>query len=250
LARDLHQVFTIATLARTLPGDNAMLNLKSLPILAGVAALGAIVAASPAHASLVADGVTYTLFETTTANPLVDNFDLNITGINGPTDTEGLGRSGVESFAFGTIPNISTITAPAGFTDMTGGLNSMGCDGSGAFFCFLANTLPAFTPALTANSTLDFDFSVTLSSGNFSGFGDSFKIAWAGSKSSGTSESTFHSGYDLVSEDLPATPAPAPPIGQGLPVVLAVGGFLFGARLWERSNKRCSPGNAVPEATA
>jgi hypothetical protein len=28
---------------------------------------------------------------------------------------------------------------------------------------------------------------------------------------------------------------PAPPIGRGLPVLLAVGGLLFGARRWERS---------------
>ncbi len=31
---------------------------------------------------------------------------------------------------------------------------------------------------------------------------------------------------------------PAPPIGHGLPVILAVGGILFGAKLWERSKRR------------
>ena len=33
-------------------------------------------------------------------------------------------------------------------------------------------------------------------------------------------------------------PVPAPPIGRGLPIVLAVGGLLFGAKLWERGKRR------------
>jgi hypothetical protein len=42
---------------------------------------------------------------------------------------------------------------------------------------------------------------------------------------------------------------PAPLIGHGLLVLLAVGGILFGARLWERSKKR-SVGNAIPHPAA
>jgi hypothetical protein len=41
---------------------------------------------------------------------------------------------------------------------------------------------------------------------------------------------------------------PAPPIGSGLPGVLAVGGLLFGARLFERSRKSRLPGAAAPHA--
>lgn len=41
---------------------------------------------------------------------------------------------------------------------------------------------------------------------------------------------------------------PAPPIGSGLPGVLAVGGLLFGARLLERSKKGRLPGAAAPHA--
>jgi hypothetical protein len=41
---------------------------------------------------------------------------------------------------------------------------------------------------------------------------------------------------------------PAPVIGHGLPVVLAVGGLLFGAKLLERSRKRRSFGAAIPHA--
>lgn len=44
--------------------------------------------------------------------------------------------------------------------------------------------------------------------------------------------------------------APAPPIGRGLPVVLAVGGMLFGIRLWGRGKKRFSFGAGAPHAAA
>jgi hypothetical protein len=43
---------------------------------------------------------------------------------------------------------------------------------------------------------------------------------------------------------------PAPLIGRGLPVLLAVGGLLFGARLLERSKKRRSLGTAISHAAA
>ena len=70
-----------------------MFTFKSLPILAGAAAVASLIAATPAHA-LVDEGVTYTLLETpltaTTAQ-----FELEISGINGTSDMEG-GRSGVE----------------------------------------------------------------------------------------------------------------------------------------------------------
>jgi hypothetical protein len=44
---------------------------------------------------------------------------------------------------------------------------------------------------------------------------------------------------------------PAPPIGRGLPVLLALGGLLFGAKLVERSKAlRRSLGTAIPQAVA
>jgi hypothetical protein len=41
---------------------------------------------------------------------------------------------------------------------------------------------------------------------------------------------------------------PAPMIGHGLPVVLAVGGVLFGFKLWEHNHKRRSLATAIPHA--
>lgn len=187
----------------------------------GVAALatGALVGilgASPAHADLIADGITYSLTEST-VNATTDQFTLGITGINGPSDTEG-GRSGVQSFAFTQPANFSSATAPTGFTTIVGGLNASGCDSSGNFFCFQANTTPPSSPALAANSSLSYTFDVTLSSGTFTGYVPSFKINWVGSKNN----------YDLVS--LPLTPTsgtPTPPPSVPEPASLA----LFGTAL-------------------
>ena len=160
----------------------------------------AICAGTPAHASLVADGLTYSLFETI-LTPTEDQFTLEITGINGPSDTEG-GRFGVGSLAFNEPKQGSVLSGTmTGFTFMTGGLNAMGCDGKGNFFCFKANAAPT-APALAANSELQFSFDVTVAqSGDFAGYNPDFKIQWLGSKSG---------KYDLVSQTLTPTPVPLP----------------------------------------
>lgn len=171
-------------------------NRHGLSAVIGAAALA--LAAPAANASLMDDGITYTLFETATANPLVDNFELQISGINGPTDTEG-GRSGVNALAFTKPANFSTasLTSPPGFNFVDGGLNSGGCNGSGNFYCFDNTAIPPTPPTpFAANSSLTFDFTVTLSSGNFNGYIPDFKIDWVGNKNN----------YDLVS--LPLAPQP------------------------------------------
>jgi hypothetical protein len=171
---------------------------RRLGFAALVTALGGVVVATPAHASLIADGVTYTLTESTTGDPLTDRFVLDISGVNGASDTEG-GRSGVNALAFNEPANFSTalmIAPPSSYTFILGGLNSSGCSGSGNFYCFDANTVPPTSPALPANSTLSFTFDVTLSSGSFAGYVPDFKIDWIGSRDN----------YDLVS--LPLAPTP------------------------------------------
>ncbi len=180
------------------------------------------IAASPAYAStLTADGITYSLTNSV-VNSLTDQFTLTITGINGTADTEK-GRFGVESFAFNPPPHFSSATAPTGFTEQSGGLNSGGCDGTGNFFCFSANTDPT-GPALAANSTLTFVFDVTLSSGTFAGYDPDFKINWDGTKNN----------YDLVSQALaPTDPPTVTPLPGALPLFaggLALVGFLTGRR--------------------
>jgi hypothetical protein len=56
----------------------------------------------------------------------------------------------------------------------------------------------------------------------------------------GTYEWTWGSGThaDSFTLQIGAAAVPAPPIGRGLPVLLAVGGLLFGAKLLERGKRR------------
>lgn len=148
-----------------------------------------------AHASLIADGITYTL-TSTVVNSTTESFTLSITGINGASDTEK-GRYGVQSFAFSdpVANTMPTVTAPAGFTATPGGLNANGCNGSGNFFCLEATTTPT-GPALAAGSTLSFDFTVSTAGTFPSDYDPDFKINWVGT----------HNNYDLVSKTLTPTP--------------------------------------------
>ena len=166
----------------------------------------AISACPPTWASLIADGVTYTLLQSTTGSPTTDQFTLEITGINAPVigaqgDTEG-GRFGVNSFAFNEpIPGSVVTGSLNGFTFLTGGLNAMGCDGKGNFYCFKANTAPG-APALPANSELQFTFDVTVAqAGDFANYDPTLKIQWLGS---------MPGKYNLVSQTLTPTPVPLP----------------------------------------
>jgi hypothetical protein len=167
--------------------------------LAGTAgAVCSLVAAAPAQAQLVADGITYTLTETV-VSPTMDDFTLGITGINGTADTE-MGRFGVQSFAFNNEGSGWTITAPTGFTLMSGGLDSSGCNGHGAkFFCFGRPASSVGTTVLPANSSLSFMFAI--SGTGLSSWMPDFKINWLGTKNH----------YDLVSEAIPITPGTSVP---------------------------------------
>ena len=171
-------------------------------------------AGAPSWASLIVDGLTYTLYESTLSTT-EDQFTLVISGINGtgaggtPLDTEG-GRYGVGSFAL-TEPVAGSVSTGslAGFAFMTGGLNSMGCNGKGNLYCFRNNKTPS-APALAANSSLTFTFDVILQSadaGDFANYDPSFKIDWIGTKNN----------YNLVSETLTPTPVPLP---AALPLLL------------------------------
>jgi hypothetical protein len=195
-------------------GDREMRYVKTCGLAFVV---GLALAAAPARADLIADGITYQLQGISGLNTTNAFFNLHITGINAAADTEK-GRFGVESFTFNSPANFLSAIGPAGFSFVNGGLNSSGCNGSGNFFCFDGPTPGG--PALPANSTLDFAFSVTLSSGNFLTYSPDFKINWVGTKNN----------YDLVS--LPITVGvPSPIVGAGLPgMLLALGGMVVLAR--------------------
>jgi hypothetical protein len=160
--------------------------------------VAACIASMPAKASLVADGITYTLTETS-LTATMDQFTLGITGINGASDTEG-GRYGVQAFAFTQPTNFVLATAPTGFKESLGGLNSSGCNTTGNFYCFTALATPT-APALPADSSLQYVFTVTTSAaGSFSGYVPDLKINWVGT----------NNNYDLVSQPITPTAVPLP----------------------------------------
>jgi len=170
-------------------------------------ALAALATSSPARASFIDEGLTYTVIDDGFTGALGEQYTLQITGINGPTDTVG-GRFSLAGFAFGTPSGFISATAPTGYTFMTGGLSSMGCDGSGAFFCFKENTVG--TTALAANTTLNFVFDVNPTLGPVdvcAGTPSSdlctdadLKVAWAG-----TANTDKFNGYDHLSANVGIT---------------------------------------------
>jgi hypothetical protein len=205
---------------------------RNVKILAlSSAALGLAVLVGPANAgALVDQGITYDLTAPSLNGP-TEEFTLTISGINAPGDAEG-GRRGFDAIAFTTSGmNFSNASFISGtgvitpFTTQDGGLNSKGCDGSGGFFCFKGfEGAPAGATTLAPNSSLQFVFDVTLSSGNFPTSFEGFKIDWVGTQNN----------YDLVSKQLdinigsPPVPVPAP-VGVPEPSTLALlGGLLLG----------------------
>ena len=153
--------------------------------------------ATPAFAAdtLVADNITYTLtLNSITNGGLTGNFTLGISGINTGADT-GSGRTGINGFAFNDGASVVSGSS-TGFTFMLGGLNSTGCDGSGAgFFCF---TNAGY--ALPSGSSTSLNFSVTNTTDAWASWTPDFKIDWTGSKNN----------YDLVSLPIPLNAVPEP----------------------------------------
>jgi hypothetical protein len=177
-------------------------------LLGGVTAVAVSTVVSLAHAApitLVADGITYTLTETSVSGSTA-NFDLNITGINGASDTEK-GRAGFDAVSFTKPTGFVSATPEAGFmlSPLTG-LNSTGCHGSdNSSFCFGSTAVVPSSPALAANSSTDFTFSETTSGPFPTNYFTDLKIDWVGSQNN----------YDLVSMNLPVNvpggPPPPPP---------------------------------------
>lgn len=200
--------------------------MRTLLAVTTVLATSALWASAPANAvPLVADGVTYSLVEAPTGDPLTDRFTLTISGENTASDTEG-GRTGINAIAFtepaAGVTGAVMITPPTGYVFVSGGLNSTGCDASGNFYCFDNTTIPP-TPGSLLSGPITFVFDVTVpAGGTFTGYAPDFKIDWVGTANN----------YDLVS--LPITPTttvnppppPPPPIAEPSSIALLGLGLL------------------------
>jgi hypothetical protein len=171
--------------------------LASTAIVAGTMLFQLPAYAVPFFSSV--SGLTYNI-EETSINATTERFAMTISGINVVgTDTE-LGRTGLHAFAVtdnsitggivqATRFNGVTTLAPTGFTFVSGGLNSGGCDGSGGFVCFQAPTSPpgGFT---NSNAVVVFDL---VSAAGWANYNIAhLKLDWTGSKNN----------YDLLSKDI------------------------------------------------
>ena len=193
-------------------------------ILLAALATAAIGFGTPASAAvLVADGITYDLtLDSITNGGLTGNFTLAISGINTASDTEG-GRTGINAFAFND-PAVGTAVSgtSSGFTFMTGGLNSTGCDGSGNFFCF---TNTGWSGGSPLPSSLSLQFNVTSNmAGSWTSWTPDFKIDWTGSKNN----------YDLVSLPIPVDGVPEP--ATWALMLLGFGGIGMAVRRGRKQN--------------
>lgn len=190
---------------RWLPRMQTRGHCMKFPLRTSLAAIALIVASPASAATLVWNGITYDLTQTSiSADGLTSFFTLLISGENTASDTEG-GRTGINAIAFnqpapGTVVT-GTMTSPSGFTFSLGGLNSSGCDGSGNFYCFDNTSIPP-TPSTLLSGTLSFMFNVTAdTAGVWVNYSPDFKIDWVGTQNN----------YDLVSQPIPVnTGVPEP----------------------------------------
>lgn len=204
-------------------------------ILAGAAALFAtsLLVASPAKADVIyfyADfcsggcGTPPFGSVTLTQSGTSVDVDVNVASFGNTFVTTGQGVLDTNVLEFNvTGGSLSDITVDAHAPALEAVTGSFGSSNVGDFAFGIK--CPTCGNGLAGGFTTDIDFSVAnatiadLRSVNSQGFNFATDIYSGSTKNTG------------------AVAAPAPPIGRGLPAVLAIGGILFGAKLWERRKK-------------
>jgi hypothetical protein len=218
-----------------------MLKSKSLPILAGAAALAALLA-SPANADLV------NLITNPPTNPLPPASGNLNAGTNNPLNV----TSFLTSF---------TLTPPGGvleLTNNTGGElvkldftltgTADSADENGVLTCAVNQATSGATCTVSANArTSSIGSGGTVGTLNMPG---APPWTWDFTGANIPAGANFDLQFGSFNTHDHLSTVPAPVIGRGFPVLLAVGGILFGAKLLERSKKRRSLGNAVLNAAA
>jgi hypothetical protein len=241
-----------------------MLKSKSLPILAGAAALG-LLAAAPAEA----DTFTFTSCHITggcttpasfgtvtlTQSGTSVNFDVALSDGNRFVETGAGGGSLFlfnDSLSGSTVTGITatlngtnvTSTIPGGLTGLTNQSPIM-ADGTGTFTAAIQCTVAADCNGGSTPNFNDLHFTVTnatlaqLETANANGNFFVADILCGATQAGCTAGLTGPVDVNVI---------PAPPIGHGLPILLAVGGLLLGAKFLERSKKH--RGTAIPYAAA
>ena len=251
-----------------------MLKFKSLPFLAGAAALGIALLAPPAHANLVlAGGTPVGSFVDLSAQGF-GNFPRLLTLQNTPTESGSVSPSNPNGTGDATCgggpnkcntPTISSLGWTSG-GNVGVGLNTNQTNNTGITLDTLVLTIFNGTTSVGTFSLLaPVNFSATdlaLQQGNgqsifnfdlTAGEQAQFNTILAMTGSSGFVAglaSSFSGSNDGAESWLGFSQAiiPAPSIGDGLPVLLAIGGLVLGARFVGRSKKH--RGTAIPYASA
>jgi hypothetical protein len=234
-------------------------------LLATTAALGLAVSAGAANATL-----TYTIWNGPTvldhnAEFPTPTVDLLLPSFTDTHDTLNFN----DSAPFGTVPTFAAFDATSGgilaahLTPAQLALPMSTLDTGSDVSTFIRIT-GSYALAAPFSTTINHDDGGTVwIDGNFStGGGTTFICGQAAEAALNMETCTLPAGTHtfavLYTEDntspavlqiaLPSEVVPAPLIGRGLPVLLAVGGLLFGAKLLERSKMRRSLGAAAPAA--
>lgn len=173
--------------------------MSSIPFraLATVGVSAAVLVAPPVSAitvwslnSTATEGLTYVLTGTE-ASASQWSFVLDISGINSVVDTRK-GRTALEDLAWNKPSGYVTASLP-GSTVMNGGLNSGGCNGSGASqFCF-DDVLQA-----VSGSTMQLNFTIDAPAASFASWIPHIKVDWNGNVNN----------YDNVSQNMTVVPEP------------------------------------------
>jgi hypothetical protein len=247
----------------------------TIPMLAGVAALASLAfATSDAHAEILdysltndmcgGSGCGTTPFgEVTVSTVNSTTVEVKLTlGSNNPIEvfarTGALNKETLE-FSITGDPTISTFTvnSPPTPSAFKFGLDSTKPDAAGVYS--VSCTSCGSGTSNTTTGPLDFDISVAagltpedfIQGGTSSGKlqGNFFAVDIG----TGCTGPGAHNSYQSCTTGVVGAPTavvvPAPLIGHGLPALMAVGGIFFGAKLWDRSSKRRSPGTALHAAT-
>jgi hypothetical protein len=190
-------------------------------------ALGTVVAGSANAATFIStfQGATFTV-NTVSSN----EFTFDITGVNALSGNWSTATY-LGAFAFGNVNGTSSgVTAmeivPLGATATTvpGGLNSGGCDGSGAAFtCFDFSPNIAISSAVAGE--LKFDIKAASGAFDFASALPHLKIDWT------TSSTTDDAVGDLYSQDIPLRGGVPEPATWGM---MIMGAFAMGAALRQR----------------
>jgi hypothetical protein len=233
-----------------------MLKSRSLPIFAGAAAMGALAFGSPAvHADVIKYSLTNDMcsggcgtspFGTVTVSSVNSTtVDVNVTlGPNNPIEVfakTGAGNDEALEFNIASNPTLTLSTntppTPSGVT------LSLSSPSTGEFSVTCTSCGPG-----TSNTTpgpLDFDLSVasgSLTPEDFTKTSGNFFTADIGTGCTGPgAHNSFTCANTGVVGAPTAVPVPAPLIGHGLLVLLAVGGALFGAKFSENLKKHHLP---------